>query len=586
MEVKEKVLNWLKEEALSPEEVSDPNAYFNFGIKVAGKPLHVVQNVRSLDSIFVGANLVLTPPQLSLLKKNMDEKKRQEYFWDLRLALLTNSELGDFQIKPNPPDDVREVFISSKRVFYDTLTKDVLIHTIHNVYKAVTMVVWMLERYAGAPVPKGKKHHSTMEIAANENLQMEIENLIKEAYDLLPEIIEETRPSDLRAKSQNAKWWDRHRLHVLLDAAEETKQKLSQNVVVAPWFLAEFKAALEVIKRWKDDPKWRDIEPSLKTKEHFTHTIGKLRIAEHFMKSEHKAEIVPRGKEASPDLRIQAIGGTQDWLYVECYQPKALTGEPKEIPESVLDKIVDRSMAKAKRQFEKKNPGIIAVFGYNQSRRHFETLKQRIINRLDETDRPYLAGVLLLNQSVLFKSSDEKISFTPILSVEFVSNPSYFGRIDIVSETISGDLATLEDIDTDELLGRKIDALAKRESVKPFPQQLHRKIKEIRLSLIEEPEPLSRTIIRSKNTEIFPFFKGNGNINYFCGNCHAILAEHIWNISISNIVVLCPSCQSFNEFPKIEELKYPLKGTIAIEKGTYDFSRWVDLKQGVTLFGV
>ena len=157
-EVKEKVLNWLKEEAFSPEEISDANAYFNFNIKVAGRPLHVLQNVRSIDSIFAGANLVFTPPQLSLLKNSMDKKKRQEFFWDLRLALLGKTELGDFEIKPNPPDDVREVFISSKRIFYDALTKDRLIHAIGSVYKNVTMVVWMLEeRYAGATAPQKKK---------------------------------------------------------------------------------------------------------------------------------------------------------------------------------------------------------------------------------------------------------------------------------------------------------------------------------------------------------------------------------------------------------------------------------------------
>jgi len=155
-EIKEKVLTWLKEQAFSPQEMPDANAYFNFGIKVAGHPLHVVQDVRSLDSVFAGANLVLTTPQLSLLK-NMDKQKRQEYFWDLRLTLLGNTELGDFEIKPNPPDDVREVFISSKRIFYDALTKDRLINAIGGVYKAVMMIIWMLERYAGAPTPKEKE---------------------------------------------------------------------------------------------------------------------------------------------------------------------------------------------------------------------------------------------------------------------------------------------------------------------------------------------------------------------------------------------------------------------------------------------
>ena len=156
-EVKEKILSWLKEEAMSPEEMADPNAYFNVKVKVGGLVFHVVQNVRNIDSLFVGGNLVLTPAQLSLLRNNMDEKRRQKFFWDLRLALLGNNELGEFQIKPNPPHDVREVFIASRRIFYDSLTKDRLISAILAVYKATIMVIWMLERYAGAITPKEGK---------------------------------------------------------------------------------------------------------------------------------------------------------------------------------------------------------------------------------------------------------------------------------------------------------------------------------------------------------------------------------------------------------------------------------------------
>lgn len=98
----------------------------------------------------------MTEEQLKLLR-DMNVKKRQEFFWDLRLALLGNSELGDFQIKPNPPDDFRELFVASKRIFYDALTKDRLVSAISSVFKAVMMVIWMLERYAGIVTPKMKK---------------------------------------------------------------------------------------------------------------------------------------------------------------------------------------------------------------------------------------------------------------------------------------------------------------------------------------------------------------------------------------------------------------------------------------------
>jgi len=143
--MKEKIICWLKEEKLQPKEIADPNAYFNISITVGGLLLHVIQRTDQIDSITVGANLVFTEEQLKLLK-DMDEKKRQEFFWELRLALLKNNELGYFQIKPNPPHDIREVFISSRRLYYDGLTKDRLMTTIFTIHKAIFMVIWMLEQ--------------------------------------------------------------------------------------------------------------------------------------------------------------------------------------------------------------------------------------------------------------------------------------------------------------------------------------------------------------------------------------------------------------------------------------------------------
>jgi DNA-directed RNA polymerase subunit RPC12/RpoP len=417
------------------------------------------------------------------------------------------------------------------------------------------------------------------------DLQKEIGSLVAKAYDLLYEVIEATKLSDQKAKSQNAKWWDRHRLHVLLDAANDTIQKLPLGIIVAPWFLAEFRATLEIIERWKNDPAWSIIEPSLKDKDTFKHSIAMLRIAEHFKLSKHIVEIVPTEADATPDLRVKAIGGTQDWIYIECIQPNALTGEPIEIPEQKLDNIVERSMVKAKRQFETKHPGILAILSYNQTGKTIEGLKQKLTKRLDETDRPYLAGFVLLDQSILFEKKDKEISFTPIVNAEFISNPSYFGRIDIISENPNNGSKlkkVFDSIKTDDLQG-KINATKITPMLRSIPQPSRRKIKEISLSVIEEPKPSSRTIIQSKKGKIFVFFEGEGNIRYKCGNCQAIIAERIWNLSINGIVVLCPSCRSYNEFPQIRGTRYPLKGIIGLAKQTFDFDAPLILKQGVTI---
>ena len=68
----------------------------------------------------------------------------------------------------------------------------------------------------------------------------------------------------------------------------------------------------------------------------------------------------------------------------------------------------------------------------------------------------------------------------------------------------------------------------------------------IKLNIVPKPAQGTRTLIESK---ISPAFKGEGETNYVCGNCGAVLAEKVRPGQIKNIVVLCPKCGKYNEFP-------------------------------------
>lgn len=70
---------------------------------------------------------------------------------------------------------------------------------------------------------------------------------------------------------------------------------------------------------------------------------------------------------------------------------------------------------------------------------------------------------------------------------------------------------------------------------------------EIRLSIIPKPHEGSRTVIESKAN---PVFKGKGEVNYICGSCGAILAGEVRQGQIKNIVVRCPKCGQYKEFPE------------------------------------
>ena len=80
-----------------------------------------------------------------------------------------------------------------------------------------------------------------------------VDRLIEEAKELLQEVITSTEASDNRAKVQGVHWTQRHRFRVLLEAAEETRKSLP-SAVVTPWFLAELRATLDVVRRWRQSP--------------------------------------------------------------------------------------------------------------------------------------------------------------------------------------------------------------------------------------------------------------------------------------------------------------------------------------------
>lgn len=71
-------------------------------------------------------------------------------------------------------------------------------------------------------------------------------------------------------------------------------------------------------------------------------------------------------------------------------------------------------------------------------------------------------------------------------------------------------------------------------------------IDKIALNIIPEPVEGSRAVIVS---ESIPVFKGNGKVDYVCGNCGALIAEKIDYKQIVNVVVICPRCGQYNEFP-------------------------------------
>ena len=413
--------------------------------------------------------------------------------------------------------------------------------------------------------------------------------LIQEAYELLPEVISATKESDEKAIRQKVDWANRHRLYVLLQAAQDTANS-PPNTLVAPWFLAELKATLEIVRRWRANPLWKDIEPSLKNPTHFNHTILKLHVAEHLQKGGHRVSIVPRGPESSPDLMFTAIGGAQDLVLVECYQPRALSGQPRTVSAKETENIVKKAMQKAKEQLDPLKPGLLALGGYNQPTANLDALEQAAQARLSKTQRLNFCGIALTILGVLYRQDRTERSFTPIFSLRFIHNPSYFGRVDIESTEPSDHPQRIKDKLTDVSTDSLVPQSAYTETVSsPIAHNLVESKKETsisaqvhKLKVIKTPKKLSRSVVHGVGSKVPPFFVGKGNIDFVCGTCEEALATHIWVLSISNLVLECPKCGAYNEFPTQPAGDYP---TVKMLRGDYNFSDSVKLKPGKRLVG-
>lgn len=141
-EVEAKIVKWLKEEKLSPKSVEDPNAFFNYRIQIGGTSLSVNQNTTFSDSITVSCSLQYSEDQLTLLSERMNNRSKREYFNKIKTALTLHPYIWNFNI-----DENKGIRIHSKRLYYEALTKDNLMHMVYLMAKMFKLPIRLIDDY-------------------------------------------------------------------------------------------------------------------------------------------------------------------------------------------------------------------------------------------------------------------------------------------------------------------------------------------------------------------------------------------------------------------------------------------------------
>lgn len=66
------------------------------------------------------------------------------------------------------------------------------------------------------------------------------------------------------------------------------------------------------------------------------------------------------------------------------------------------------------------------------------------------------------------------------------------------------------------------------------------------MKVIPKPKEGTASVLVQEEKGKHPFFKGDGEDNYLCGECGFILCENIKHGQITAVVLKCPNCGSCN----------------------------------------
>jgi len=110
--------------------------------------MFVVHSTQFEDSVSVSASFDLTGEKDQRILQTMDTTKRSEFIRELSLALLSNNGLWYHLIRPNPPNEMRIFELASRRVYYETMTKEKVMNAILDVRNASGIFTCLFEKYS------------------------------------------------------------------------------------------------------------------------------------------------------------------------------------------------------------------------------------------------------------------------------------------------------------------------------------------------------------------------------------------------------------------------------------------------------
>ncbi len=141
------ISRWLSEEGWQLSPYTQTDLCFGVAADDGSTKLIVAQLAQMPDRISIEAGITIIDDHVNKFA-GLPEKKRREFLWDLRFALLQMDVA--FQGLSEP---LQQVMVG-QTLYCDALTKDLFMQRLSEVEKAVLLVIWKVGRLMEEPPPQ------------------------------------------------------------------------------------------------------------------------------------------------------------------------------------------------------------------------------------------------------------------------------------------------------------------------------------------------------------------------------------------------------------------------------------------------
>ncbi len=273
---------------------------------------------------------------------------------------------------------------------------------------------------------------------------LDLKAMVEEARTLLPGIFDELLERERRGQKSRTPPKNRHRLMALATEILQCAESFgNSNPRINSTAVGEFNMAVDLFKRWKNDPIWPQLLSSLRNPTDYPHAIIALVVASHLNDIGNGAGFIATSQQGKRNADIRIVVSALKSAALEVKAPLLLQKQNRHLDFNLAGKIVRKAIREADTrkggQLDPQTPGILLIGGFHLSDEemaHLEKASRELLEN-DVPHRRHVSAIVVLTIRVIVEGTDRgqttiNTTIKPVISYGVAVNPHYDGSISLL----------------------------------------------------------------------------------------------------------------------------------------------------------